>query len=100
MQFDWFSAVQKALDFFGAIAPLTPTPVDDNAVKFLQLVLSNPEVADFINSLLPQGDGPFGAAPADAPPAVMAAAAAAGIDWAKLVELLPVILQIISMFKK
>lgn len=92
------SLIKEILPWLEQGAKLTATTFDDMAVEVFRAALDNVAIAAWLESLFHADAETRVSLAAGASPEVQAAFAARGIDWQKLIEMLPTILKIISLF--
>ena len=87
----------KALAALKALAPLTETKVDDEAVDLIEAIQEDPTIAAWLDSIV--GDGTVAVPRSIEPPAeVKAALEARKINWASLLTKLPAIISMAQQF--
>lgn len=90
--------LKEVLPWLEQGAKLTATTFDDMAVQVFKAALDNVAIAAWLESLFHADAEQRVALAAGASPEVQAAFEARGIDWKKVVELLPTILKLIALF--
>lgn len=90
--------LQDILPALSQLAALTSTTLDDSVVDFVRLVITNPTVAAWLQSLIDGGVQADSCHAAFASPEVRAALADRRIDWNNLVtNVLPKVLKLVAL---
>lgn len=92
--------IKEVLPWLEKGAALTATQIDDAVVQVFKAAIDNPTIAAWIDSLFQADAADRMTMACAASPEVQEAFAAKGIDWQKVVALLPTVLKIIALFAK
>jgi hypothetical protein len=95
-------ALEHARDFLAGIAPITPIKLDDALVVLIDACLSDAEMFGWLQTEYTNHTaGGYRTTLATTPPAALRASLEkANLPWAQIVQLLPVIFDLISKWQK
>lgn len=99
LSFDLRSILTRARDITAIFASHTSTKLDDALLVVLDAILADGTLFGWFESTVEADESGTLSVMTDAPVALQGALQARGIDWAKLVELLPVILSLIKSLR-
>lgn len=91
------------INVLSLFAARTATTMDDKALDFLKAVKDSPALLAWLEGVLPQGDVAaldVNTLSAEQVTEGQQLVAAAGLDWVKFIDMLPVIIGIIRQFRQ
>lgn len=89
----------KVRSFLAVIAPMTPITLDDALIPVIDAILKDSDLFGWFSAKVDQHATGVLSLETDPPVALQASLERHGIKWAKLLDMLPAILEIVRMFK-
>lgn len=98
MAVDLRNVLSRSLGLLALLAAQTKTTIDDEVVALLQAIHDSPALLDWFQSKLAADASGVLSIETDPPEALVEEVRERKINWARLVELLPVLLQVAKTF--